>query len=519
MTNIIHTSFSKEQLSILIPSLVFIFLSILFYAQKRQNLAITFLMIGALGIRLFMIVLDPFLNEWDERYHALVAKNMIHHLFVPTLWPEPILSYDYKEWCCNYYWVHKQPLFMWQMAISMKIFGVNEIAMRLPSALMNTLQVFLTYRIATLLHDKRMGYLAAFLFTFGYYGLEQVSGSMGREHNDVAFLFYLTASFWALAEYLKKPKLIFVMLIGLFSGAAILNKWLVGLLVYAGWFLGLIIYKKDYLFNIKNMAISLIVTVLTFLPWQIYIFNRFPLESQHELTYNGKHITEVLDGHGGDFWYYFKNNYILYGAWSWIFILLGVSLFIFKIKNSILKHAILLSTIILYLFFTFVKTKFVSFVYVASFIYIFMSIILYVLEDVSINHLPKGIAKLSTVIFIILAGVYTFHHWKIESYHTRNKPNYFAYGPERINRIHDAAILKKLKNEIDPSYLIFNTTQPIEVMFYTNNIAYFWLGPEDYHKLKEKGYKMAAMVNKDHPIPYYLEQDSTVLILDLGLKN
>lgn len=139
--------------------------------------------------------------------------------------------------------------------------------------------------------------------------------------------------------------------------------------------------------------------------------------------------------------------------------------------------------------------------------------------SISINHLPKGIAKFITVIFIILAGFYTFRHWKIESYHARNKPNYFAYGPERINRIHDAAILKKLKNEIDPSYLIFNTTQPIEVMFYTDNIAYFWLGPEDYHRLKEKGYKMAAMVNKDHPIPYYLEQDSTVLILDLGLKN
>lgn len=515
---IIATSFTPEQLLILAPSLALIFISLIFYLKNKFSIALVFLMLGAFGLRLFMTVLDPFLNEWDERYHALVAKNMMLHPFTPTLWPKAILPYDYKEWCCNFYWVHKQPLFMWQMALSMKIFGVNEVAMRLPSAVMNTLQVGLTYRLGTLVHDRRLGFIAAFLLTFSYFALEQVSGSMGREHNDVAFYFYLTASFWALAEYLQKPKSVYLIGIGVFSGLAILNKWLVGLLVYAGWFLGVLLSRAGFWQQVKKMVIAGFITVAVFLPWQLYIFTKFPLESAHEFSFNRRHIWEVLDGHSGDRWYYFTNNYILYGEWSWIFILLGILLFAIKIKNSILKFALPAATIVLYIFFTIAKTKFVSFVFVASFVFIFLGMVLWMLQE-QLSKLPAKIGKPVMLILLVLAGFYTFRHRRIESYHARNQPNYFEYGPQRVDRIRDAQILRRLSKELPADYLIFNTTQPIEVMFYTNNIAYFWLGPEDYNRLKKEGYRMAAMKTPNHPIPFYLEQDTSVRILDPGLKN
>ena len=515
---IIATSFATQQLLILTPSLILILISLVFYLKNKISIAVVFLILGALGLRLFMTVLDPFLNEWDERYHALVAKNMMQHPFTPTLWPKAILPYDYKEWCCNYYWVHKQPLFMWQMALSMKIFGVNEVAMRLPSAILNTLQVLLTFRIGSLLYNKKLGYLAAFLITFSYFGLEQVSGSMGREHNDVAFYCYLTASFWALAEFLQKPKSIYLIGIGVFSGLAVLNKWLVGLLVYAGWFWGALLSRKNYWFHLQKMILAGFITVLVFLPWQLYIFAKFPLESAYEFAFNRRHIWEVLDGHGGDTWYYFTNNYILYGEWSWVFILTGMTFFITKIKSSVFKLAIIPALITIYAFFTIAKTKFVSFVFISVFVFIFLAMILLVVENALLKYIPK-FSKASLLILLILAGFYTFRHWEIESYHARSQPNYFGYGPERKGRIRDAQTLRNLGKQLPSDYLIFNTTQPIEVMFYTNNIAYFWLGPEDYRKLKKEGYRMAAMKTPDHPIPYYLEQDTCVRILDLGLKN
>ena len=171
---IIDTSFSGEQLAILIPSIILILASIFCYTINKTRAAVFLLLLGALGLRIFMIILDPFLNEWDERYHALVAKNMMSRPLVPRLWPEAVLPYNYKEWCCNYIWLHKQPMFLWQMALSMKIFGVNEIAVRLPSLLLNTLQVWLTYRIGVLVHNKKLGYIAALMSALSYFALERI---------------------------------------------------------------------------------------------------------------------------------------------------------------------------------------------------------------------------------------------------------------------------------------------------------------------------------------------------------
>jgi len=56
---------------------------------------------------------DFFLHVWDERYHALVAKNLTKHPFFPTLYDKPILPFDYKSWVGNHIWLHKQPLPLW----------------------------------------------------------------------------------------------------------------------------------------------------------------------------------------------------------------------------------------------------------------------------------------------------------------------------------------------------------------------------------------------------------------------
>jgi 4-amino-4-deoxy-L-arabinose transferase-like glycosyltransferase len=84
-----------------------------------------------------MANLDHFLILWDEQYHALVAKNMLKNPFKPTLYPVELLDYDYRNWSANYIWLHKQPLFLWQIALSLKIFGTTELAVRLPSILLH----------------------------------------------------------------------------------------------------------------------------------------------------------------------------------------------------------------------------------------------------------------------------------------------------------------------------------------------------------------------------------------------
>ncbi|MBK7222745.1 MAG: glycosyltransferase family 39 protein [Saprospiraceae bacterium] len=124
---------------------------------------------------------------------------------LPLLRAEPLVPYDDKAWCCNHIWVHKQPLFMWQMTASMAIFGVSEFAMRYPSVLMGCLMILLCFRITMLLTQHWMtSIVAALIMTTSNYHLEQVSGWIGMDQNDVAFSFYILASIWAYAEFKLK---------------------------------------------------------------------------------------------------------------------------------------------------------------------------------------------------------------------------------------------------------------------------------------------------------------------------
>lgn len=88
---------------------------------------------------------DKYLHNWDERYHALVAKNMMTEPFAPKLYKNPVLDYDYRYWSSNHIWLHKQPFPLWCITLSFKLFGVNELALRLPSIFLTTLGIYLTF--------------------------------------------------------------------------------------------------------------------------------------------------------------------------------------------------------------------------------------------------------------------------------------------------------------------------------------------------------------------------------------
>lgn len=150
------------------------------------------------------------LHPWDERYHALVAKNMMNNPFVPKLYPDHIIDYDYKDWAANKIWVHKQPVPLWSMAASMKIFGVSEFTLRLPSVLLSTLSIFLTFWIGRFLSSsERVGLIAAFLLSINGLTIELASGRVATDHVDTFFMSLVTLSVFFILLNLKKGKRFF----------------------------------------------------------------------------------------------------------------------------------------------------------------------------------------------------------------------------------------------------------------------------------------------------------------------
>ena len=73
----------------------------------RYTRALCLIVILGFGLRAYSAS-DRYLHNWDERYHALVAKNMIEHPLRPTLYENPVLPFDSKDWERNHIWLHKQ---------------------------------------------------------------------------------------------------------------------------------------------------------------------------------------------------------------------------------------------------------------------------------------------------------------------------------------------------------------------------------------------------------------------------
>lgn len=358
----IKSYFSDISLAILAVAILFIAWSIfLFLINKSEKVILLLLLIGACLIRIFVITLNDYLFLWDEQFHALVAKNMLRDPFKPVLYAQPVLPYDYKNWTANHIWLHKQPFFLWQIAISLKIFGIHPFVVRIPSALMSTILVWIIYRIGCILVNKSIAYYAALVYTFLNFFLELTSGYLHTDHNDIAFIFYISASIWAFLEYYQSNRKYWIYLIGLFSGIAILNKWLVGLTVYLIWGVYLLFSKKILVFRtIAHLLLSLSITLLVVLPWQVYIQIRFPTESNYEYSLNTKHIFTPVENHSGSYGYHFEIANEMYNI---PFLVLCIFLFILlkKISDKPLSYAILLTISFVYVFFSVVATKMPAF--------------------------------------------------------------------------------------------------------------------------------------------------------------
>ncbi len=497
---------------ILFLCLVFTISSVVEFLRGNEKISVAFLFTGTLLLGIHVSLINPYLNLWDEQFNALVAKNTMNNFFKPMLYANPVLDYDYKDWAHNAVWLHKQPLFLWQMAISMKLFGVNELGVRLPSIVMHALMPLFIYRIGKISFNSALGYYGALFFAVANYPLQLAVGIYGTDHNDTAFLFYTTASFWAWFEYQQSKKRYWIVLIGIFSGCAVLVKWLVGLLVYSAW--GLVkIVKKEFIFNLQlhiDFIISICITFLIFLPWQFYILFQYPLEAHYEYAMNTKHLFEPVENHSGSIWFHIDALKLLYGSGDLIpFILLaGLISLGLRVQNIAYRVALLAPIVIVYLFFSLVSTKIESFcLIVTPFVLLGLaSLTCHIIDFLCLKIRLDYIKKILIFLSLMVACFFLV-----------NLPDIYsnAYRPHRMR---DMELIKKIQGQLrDDPYVIFNAELSgnghIPIMFYTPYIAYDFIpSQEQLNAVFAKGFKVAVIHSST--LPEYIKNSSDIYIID-----
>ncbi len=508
--HIFSSGFSFIELISLLAG-VFLILSGVFCHEfiNKKGIGILILIIGGLILRVLFSLTDNFFNLWDEQYHGLVAKHLMENPLKPILYKNPALPYYYPDWGTNHIWLHKQPLFLWQISLSFKIFGISPFTLRIPSIILSSVLIYLVYDISKMLINSSVAILASAFTAGNNLLLKLVSGSVPTDHNDVAFIFYVTASIWALIIYLKNPKIKWLLIIGIFAGFAVLNKWVLGLLVYLIWGGGILFSeKRKDIASYKNLLISLFITFLISLPWQFYIHWAFPKESNWESYYNALHFFQVIEGHGGDYSYHIDKIKTIYGNISvWLIPIAFIfSVFDKNIKNKSIVLSTWVAVFFVYIFFSIAKTKMQAF----TMIVFPLMVALVSLSIIKLIPFIFGILKLrlsdifrKIAIFALFVIVFfqALNFNNLEENYTRKNIDVFNKRIHWNNFYNISNQLKDLLNN-NEDYVIFNYPrfQNISCMILTNYTVYDYK-PEVWHYffIKMKGRKIAVLDFDDLP--------------------
>ncbi|HOY39810.1 MAG TPA: glycosyltransferase family 39 protein [Bacteroidales bacterium] len=449
--------------------------------KNRHLLALSMLVLLGMILRTYLS-LDLFLHPWDERYHALVAKNMLQSPFSPMLYNDPIMPFDYRDWSANHIWLHKQPLPLWLMSVGVWLFGNTEFAIRVPSILFSGVGIAFMYLLARELYDKKVAFLSAFLFSIHGLILEITAGRVATDHVDLFFLVFVLAAVYFSVKSYKTGKLSYSIFCGFSIGLAILCKWLPALIVFGIW--GILVFKKwPFWKMLGHLSVMLLITTVVALPWQIYIHLRYPAEALWENGFNVKHITEVLDGNGGPLYYHFDKLRMIYGELIYLPIL-WLTYKIIRRKRNRTDIAVFLWFLIPFVFFSIPKTKMQAYtLFAAPAIFLIQSLFIVYLFRYRKVLKPKILTY--TILFLLMA---------LPVRYSTERMKFFTAYERQPQWATDIKTLKKSLPENTHNLVIFNTPHPIETMFYIDCIAYDFVPDSTLiNNIKDRGYTVKIM--------------------------
>lgn len=269
--------------------------------KYSAKIPLSFIVI-AIGVILFI----PFLGnvplfDWDEINFAEAAREML-------------LTKNYTQVTINFepFW-EKPPLFIWMQALSMHLFGINEMAARLPNAICGILTLLIIYKIGKRFINQKMAIIWVLLYAGSMLPhMYFKSGIIDPFFNLFIFLgiYFLSNLSYDLEMYDRKGrnayKLKSIFLSGLFLGLAILTKGPVALLLTIITALVFFVIKKyKRIITVYELIIWIVVIALVSSLW-------FGFETYHRGTWFIKEfivyqirLMQTKDaGHGGFLFYH-----------------------------------------------------------------------------------------------------------------------------------------------------------------------------------------------------------------------
>lgn len=230
------------------------------YIEHKLNAGFIALLLLSL-VLIFINLGKNSLITWDESIYALISKNMVQSKEYLTLYWEKI-------------WFEKPPLYFWITALFMQIFGVNEFAARLLSAISGFGIVLTTVLFTKRYFGKNSAYVAGFILLtttqFLYYSRTAML--------DVTATLFITLAL--VIYYFGSKKILNLILTGILIGLAGMTKGVIFVLPFAvictyEVIRGLISEDsiKEITFSfLRILGVVVPFILLILMPWHLYMY-------------------------------------------------------------------------------------------------------------------------------------------------------------------------------------------------------------------------------------------------------
>lgn len=174
------------------------------YAKNPYFMAVLILTFTGFLFRIYNLDYAPF---WvDEVISVLAAKGLLQH-GIPLLPSIELYSRD--------------PLSTYTIATSIHLFGDSEFAARLPSVILGTLTIPLTYFLGKKVAGNDVGLIAAFFITFSFFEIAWSRQARMYQMYQFFFLFTITAyAYFKIDHKLRYASMLLVGIIGVYFSHA-----------------------------------------------------------------------------------------------------------------------------------------------------------------------------------------------------------------------------------------------------------------------------------------------------------
>lgn len=252
-----------------------------------------YLLLISLTVFLFFL---PFsghipLFDWDEANFAEISREMIERG-------------NFIQITVNYEPFHeKPPLYFWIQALSMKVFGVNETAARLPNIFLAVLTLLFLFFTGKKLKGVNFGLL--WVLCFGGAFLPQFYFRFAIIDPLFNLLLFAALVFCFLAITEPQMKTFYLLMSGLTAGLSVLAKGPAGLfLVFLSLLIFFIINRKLYSINPLKIFLWGLALILPWSVWMLFLQD-YPHFHSDFIRRNFELISHQDAGHGGFIFYHF----------------------------------------------------------------------------------------------------------------------------------------------------------------------------------------------------------------------